>query len=113
MRSSKDVAAEMHSLQVADARYNFVQNEGGEGYERINERLPALEREFVEALRAEFAAEWTAETFSARRAAWNAAVKPLVEAGKPVNPAAVRAIEQRLGFSRDDLARAKVMLGAE
>lgn len=113
MRSSEDIRREMHYLQVADARYNSAANEGGEGHERINERLPALEKEFVAALRAEFAAEWTAETFAARLAAWNAAVAPLVEAGKPVKHQAVRDIEQRLGFTNYDLARAKELLGIQ
>lgn len=113
MRSSAEIGREIHALQVADARYNRINNEGGEGYERRNERLPALEKEFCAALKEEFAAEWTADTVSARSAAWNSAVKPLVESGNPVKPAAVRAIEQRLGFSRHDLATAKVLLGAD
>lgn len=111
MRTSQAIEAEMNELRLKDKAYNRLVNEGGEGYETENARIPELFREWKAAMAAEFAAEWTVETLAARRAAWNVEIRPLVEAGKPVKPADVQAIERRLGYTMSDIKRAKALHG--
>lgn len=55
-----------------------------------------------------FAATWTGEVLAARRAAWNAEVSKL--SGK-VSNAVVADIERKLGYTMQDIARAKTMHG--
>lgn len=79
-------------------------NEGGEGYssyENATEDLfyqyaPLIKQEKEEA----FAAEWTKEVFAARREAWNVLAK---QGKKRIE------IEKAVGFSMDDLIKAKGM----
>lgn len=112
------------AIQAAEAAYaadrakiaklknvDRVMNEGGEGYSRyeaeserlFNHHTPII----IAAKEALFAAEWTAEVFAKRRAAWNASV---VKCKSYKDMAALAA---RLGFGHSDLAKAKRLLGIQ
>lgn len=58
-----------------------------------------------------FATAWTAEVFATRRAAWNAESVKLPRSAKGIKFEDLRALEARLGYTMDDLKRAKAMLG--
>ena len=89
-----------------------VQNEGAEGfssYEAAIERLAGEYMPKVSALAAAiFAAEWTAEVTSARRAAWNSEITKM---GAKIKLEALKALVARLGYSQNDIARAKALHG--
>lgn len=106
MRSTTVIQAEIEAIRTKDRAYNRIQNEGGEGYER--DSVPdALKQEWLDAEKAEFAAEWTLEILTARRAAWNAAVARRA----PKTPAAVAQLGADLGYRLQDIKRAKVLHG--
>lgn len=78
----------------------------------ISNEIDRRERSAREAAeKAAFAAEWTAEAFAARRAAWNTAVAKLPRDAKGIKFEDIRALEGRLGYTMDDLKRAKATLG--
>ncbi|CAM5418529.1 hypothetical protein ATER59S_02356 [Aquamicrobium terrae] len=80
-------------------------------YEIVSE-ISRRERPAKEAAeQAAFAAEWTLEAFTARRAAWNTEVTKLPRTAKGLKFEDVRALEARLGYTMDDLKRAKALLG--
>lgn len=92
-----------------------VQNEGGEGYsqhEAACERLHDQHFPGIKVLRRElFAAEWTLEVLEQRRATWNDAVKPWVEARKNPSTKELLALQTRLGYTLADLRAAKDLHG--
>ena len=95
MRSQNEIKSEIAKVQAAGKAMNKLQNEGRDGYNHANEtRLHELAAE----LQVVIDAEWTVEVTTARRAAWNAAVK----AGER-NPLKIQA---KLGFVMDDLRAA-------
>lgn len=100
--------AAVKHLRRADA----VQNEGGEGYSSYESAIERLAGEYmpkVSALAAEiFAAEWTAEVTSARRATWNSEITRM---GAKIKLEALKALVARLGYSQNDIARAKALHG--
>lgn len=117
---------ELHqaAADVSALRDRYIHAELGKAltpYNRANSETPLDERAYeisVEIARREraakdaaFATEWTAETFAARRAAWNAEVTKLPRDAKGIKWDAIRALEARLGYTMDDLKRAKAMLG--
>lgn len=55
-------------------------------------------------------AEWTLQTFIARRAEWNSEVVKIRADGR-TTPAEREALAKKLGYSFEDLKRAKTMLG--
>lgn len=106
MRTTKAIQAEIEAIRAKDRAYNKIQNEGGEGYER--DSVPAsLRQEWLDAEKAEFAAEWTLDVLTARRAAWNAAVARR----QPKTPAAVAQLQRDMGYTIADIKRAKALHG--
>ena len=96
---------------MSQAQIDKVVNEGGEGYSQAEVNA---ERAGIAALKAEaatFAAEWTIEVFTARRAAWNAEMKALVAAKKPATANTIVPIVKRLGYGAAQLQRAKALHG--
>lgn len=100
----------MTKLQAAQQRYrdalrqDRASNEGGDGcYARSDSAFAAVMAAADEA----FAAEWTREVFDVRRADFNARVRAC---GAQLTVTQLQAIEQGLGFTRDELARAKRLL---
>ena len=95
--------------------YDKAVNEGGGGYSHkdvIDEEYGEKKEPIIQQIRAlEFAAEWTMEVFEERKAAYNAAIQKLPAFPKP-KVRDVANCEKELGFSRDELLRAKNMLGA-
>lgn len=70
MRTSKDIQNEIEEIRKKDKAINYLQNEGGEGYEQ--DSVPeSLLTEFYTAKEKEFWNEWTVETFNKRRKQWN------------------------------------------
>jgi hypothetical protein len=110
-RTSAQINAEIAALQAADRAYNRVVNEGGEGYERNS--VPAtLVAEFHAAKDAEFAAEWTLDVLTERRAAWNAGVNALMSKhGRNVPVEAVSDLSLRLGYGVAEIGKAKRLHG--
>lgn len=114
MRTTTQIVDEIKALQAKDRAYNSLVNEGGEGYEREDSRIAALQDEFLAAAKAEKAAQWTVEIFVARRAAWNAEVAKVAAAnGGAVPNSEFKSMVARLGYSHTDLAYAKDLLRAE
>lgn len=56
-----------------------------------------------------FASVWTAEVLEKRRAEWNSRIKPYVDAGKSISTAELVAIQRDLGYTIDDIKRAKAL----
>lgn len=106
MRSTKAIQTEIDAIRAKDRAYNRLQNEGGEGYER--DSVPAsLRQEWLDAEKAEFAAAWTLDVLTARRAAWNEAVARR----QPKTFAAARELERDMGYTIADIKRAKALHG--
>ena len=102
------VKAEMKSA----ARYDRLQNEGGEGYSseddvfaKYSQQFEALQKEIAEESEISFKAEWTKEVTAERRAIWNKEVK----AKSSWTPAGVRGLEKRLGFEMGAMKKAVSM----
>lgn len=110
MRSTTEIGADIAKAKSADRAYNRALNEGGEGYER--DSTEALEREWLAAQAAEFAAVWTLDTLNARRAAWNAEMMALSAKRVTMTPKLMDSIIARLGYSLSDIKRAKALHGA-
>lgn len=80
------------------------QNEGGQGFQTADAAFKAMM-----VIEAElFAAEWTAEVWAARKAAWNAAV---MACGKQLTMQQVKGIESKLGYTTQQMQRAKALHG--
>ncbi|HEX5539882.1 MAG TPA: hypothetical protein VFX01_08865 [Methylophilaceae bacterium] len=111
MRKSQQIQAEINAIRAKDRAYNNLVNEGGEGYER--DSVPsALYQELRAADESEFLALWTVELLAVRRAAWNAGVAALTKQhGSNIPTAAVRDLENSLGYKLDDIKRAKRLHG--
>lgn len=118
-RTIEQITADIQAIRAADRAYNRSNNEGGYGYER--DSVPAsLIAEYDAAVvaaesdeAAAFAAEWTLEVFTARRAEWNEGARALAaKHGKSIPAAAIRAQEARLGYTMDAIIRAKQLHGA-
>lgn len=114
--------------QVATLRDKYIHAELGKAltdYNRANSTTPLdgrmtqvldeigrRERPAREAAeKAAFEAEWTVEVFTARRAEWNAEMAKLPKHAKGIKWEDVRALEQRLGYTMEQLKRAKAALG--
>ena len=111
MRSSKVIKAEIDAIRSGDKRYNSLQNEGGEGYER-NSVPQSLYDELMEASEFEFKAIWTPEYWEAVRKEWNETGKKLAESGRYKNNGELqRAIEKATGYDFQDMAHAKRIYG--
>ena len=84
-------------------------NDGGEGYssaEAASEASANKHYPLVKAAKdALFAAEWTPETFAARRATWN------TESAKAKSHGDVAKLQTRLGYGIAELRKAKELLG--
>lgn len=95
------------------AQIDRVVNEGGEGYSlAVDQRDVKVAREYyseVERKNAEFAATWTLEVTQARRTAWNAEMQALISAGQQATARTIPPIVKRLGYSFEDIQRAKRM----
>ncbi len=109
MRTTAEISADIAKVKAADRAYNRVLNEGGEGYERDSTEV--LEREWLAAQAAEFAAVWTLETLNARRSAWNAEMLELSAKRVTMTPKLMDSIIARLGYSLTDIKRAKALHG--
>ena len=109
MRSTNAIAAEIKGLAAKDKSYNRVVNEGGEGYERDSTR--ELRLEWLEAEKAEFAAAWTLDVLTARRAAWNAEIAVLADRKVVMTARVVLEVVARLGYNLDQIRRAKALHG--
>lgn len=115
LKIAVQAAEAAYAADIAKIRHlksvDRVANEGGEGYssyESASEQLFGIHTPIIKAAKdALFAAEWTAEVFAERRAAWNASV---VKCKSHKDMAALAA---RLGYGHTDLARAKALLGAQ
>ena len=109
MRTTTEIGMEIKANAKSDAAYNRFANEGGEGYQRNTNE--ALSREFAAAYAAEseakFAAEWTLETFKARKIEFN----DTVTASRKVSQASANAMFRGLGYGVAELTRAKKLLG--
>lgn len=93
------------------ANIDAVVNEGGEGYSQAEVQQ---ERDGMASLKAEaaaFAAEWTVEVLTARRAAWNAEMQALIAAKKPATANTIVPIVKRLGYGVAQIQRAKALHG--
>ena len=90
-------------------QYDAVVNEGGEGYsssEALSEAAFKKHAPLIKAAKdALFAATWTRDVFEARRSAWNA------RAVNCKSYAAVTALEKSIGFTANDMRKAKSLLG--
>ena len=111
--NSAQLTAEMNAKMEAARglkKIDLVQNEGGEGYSQHEATCEAIFAEYspriAAAKAAEFAAEWTAEVFAARRAEWNA------QNALCKSHADVAKMVAKLGYSLADLKQAKQLLGA-
>lgn len=96
------LAAAQKAYKAARA-FDRVVNEGGEGFktaEAKHNEIMKIEGEL-------FAAEWPEEVFNARRAAWNARI--LQSRGQLATNELVNSIETEMGFTRQQLARAKAL----
>ena len=103
MRTTTEILAAIKLAGAKDRAYNRVLNEGGEGYER--DSTEALQAEYFEAEKAEFAAIWTNEVTVARRATWNAEMMALSAKKIPMTGKLMTATIAKLGFSLLDLKR--------
>ncbi len=101
---------------VAAKRKDFIAtiSEGHDNGTPFDTEIAALGRELSErsiaAATDAFAAEWTVETFTARRSVWNTEAAKLPRDAKGVKWEAIRALEAKLGFTMEDLKRAKALL---
>lgn len=101
---------------VAAKRKAFIATicEGHDNGTPFDGEIEVLGRELGERLAAvkvdAFAGEWTVEVFTARRAIWNAEVVKLPRDAKGVKWEAIRALEAKIGFTMEDLKRAKALL---
>ena len=109
------VTAEWNSRRAAVQRMrqvDRVQNEGEEGFSAYEAAIERLAAEYMpqvsELTTAIFASEWTAEVTSARRAAWNSEIAKM---GAKIKIEALKALVSRLGYSQNDIARAKALHG--
>jgi hypothetical protein len=93
------------------AQIDRVLNEGGEGYSLAADQADQAAMTAYQAAKAAFAAEWTLEVLAARRAAWNAEMQALIDAGKQLGPATVQPIIKKLGYSLTDIKTAKALHG--
>ena len=107
MRSTTEISADIAKAKAADRAYNRVLNEGGEGYER--DSAEALQREYMAAEAAEFAAVWTLDVLNTRRAAWNAEMLALSAKRVTMTPKLMDSIVARLGYGLSDIKRAKAL----
>jgi len=110
MRAIAEIKAEIKTLVEYDARINYLQNEGCEGYNQRHPKLRGLYNELEAAMDAAFAADWTVETTQARRAAWNAEIAKVAKNGK-IDAADVTKIVDRLGYRMEDIVKAKKLHG--
>ena len=85
---------------------NNLHNDGGEGYDHTTDTT-ALETEFHAAHKAEFAAEWTAETTATRRGAWNAKMGAIK--GRKLVYSDIEDLERHFGFAFVDMKKAVAM----
>lgn len=115
MASLTELNAKIEELGRKRQEHDRRHNEGGYGYNPYaadHEQLVAEHSRLTrEAEDAAFAAEWTLETFNACRAEWNAEMQKLPKTAKGIAWADIKALEGRLGYTMDDLKRAKAMLG--
>ncbi len=106
MRSTKEIEKEIRAVADQGHKINELQNESGEGYDFTDEqKLKTLWAEHAEALKAEFAADWTAEVTVARRSAWN----DLVKSGQIKTQLDINAAQKKLGFVMTDLKKAIIL----
>lgn len=110
MTRLETIQAEMTTLLKQDREYNQGVNEGGEGYERVNPKIEELRIAATAELEKEFAAEWTLDVLTARRAAWNAGIRAAATKNG-VSTGAVVALAKKLGYSGEDVAKAKKLHG--
>jgi hypothetical protein len=103
LRTRDDIIHDLSVCDTSGARESGTYNDA---------RVNALRAELADTDKSEadaFAAEWTLEVTQARRAAWNAEVDASIAKGiKPDGRLAYK-IEQRLGYTLDDLKRAKAL----
>ena len=95
--------------------YDALINEGAGGYshkDAIDQEYGEKQVEIIRQIRAEeFRLEWTMEVFEDRKSAYNTAIQALPNFPK-AKVKDVADMEMQLGFSRDELLRAKKLLGA-
>jgi len=82
------------------ASINALQNEGGDGYDHTNNA--ELSESYAQ-LKSATADEWTIETTTQRRAAWNDAVRTVAANGERVTP---KTISDKTGICYRDLLAA-------
>lgn len=99
-RSSKEIAQEIKAINATGRKMNYLQNEGGEGYNHTADTTE-LEAEFHAAKDQEFASEWTEEVTASRRVEWNAS--------KVTGIKAMLETERVLGYQFSDLKKAIAM----
>lgn len=114
--SLSEVKEYIKELDKGRRTYNNIMNEGGEGfnpfdnepaYERAHDRIKQIQSE-------EFAKEWTKEKTNERRSMWNSegAKLPRTPNGM-VKISDINALEKRLGFTVEDIKKAKLLHGIE
>lgn len=114
--TTSEIETKLNELDVQRKNYIAVQCEGYDHGTPWDQEINYFGSELALRMRAAadaaFAAEWTIETFSARKAAWNTEAAKLPRSAKGVKYTDIRALETRLGYTMDSLMRAKTMLGA-
>lgn len=94
-------------------KYDRVQNEGGEGYSAYEDAAEKLAREYMplttDLMQQIFASEWTPEVTAERRAAWKAEIGKM--SAKPIYPADLQKLIDRVGYSQHDIKRAMTLHG--
>ena len=103
MRTAKEIKAEIEKTVAAGRHMNNLQNEGGEGYNHINQAK--LDELYVEFKAADFAENWSLDQTISKRAAWSVEIKASIVGGK-VPATALPKTEKKLGFRLDDLKKA-------
>ena len=93
----KAQAQELKTKIEEAKKYDRLVNEGGDGYKSHEQYLNEYSTVLFELSKLEFAAEWTPETTTVRRQAWN-------KSG--ATPSNMRAIQEKLGFTFADLKKA-------
>lgn len=103
-RTRYDITRDIN--RVYQSSGNYI--DGGAEINALNAELAA----FDAAESAKFAAEWTLEVFTARRAEWNAAIAEILKNnGNKVPPREYNALVQRMGYDVEDIKRAKKLHG--
>ena len=109
-----EIEARLEAVAAKRKSFIAVISEGHDNGTPFDAEISELGRELssrrAAAKEATFAAEWTVDVFTARRAAWNTEIVKLPKDAKGIKWTAIRELEARLGYTMEDLKRAKALL---